>query len=48
MDYLSKFNFDLTYVKGESNKVADCLSHYYESDTFKDIYYVYDYMCADA
>ena len=32
MDYMSKFDFDITYVKGELNKVADCLSRYYESD----------------
>jgi len=32
LDYLSRFNFDITYVKGESNKIADCLSRYYESD----------------
>ena len=48
IDYLSKFNFDITYVKGELNKVADCLSCYYKSDTLKDIHYVYDYVCVDA
>jgi hypothetical protein len=26
IDYLSRFDFDITYVKGEYNKVADCLS----------------------
>jgi len=26
MDYLSRFNFDITYIKGELNKIADCLS----------------------
>ena len=25
MDYLSRFNFDITYTKGELNKIADCL-----------------------
>jgi len=25
MDYLSRFNFDITYIKGELNKIADCL-----------------------
>ena len=30
---MSRFDFNITYVKGEYNKVADCLSHYYESDT---------------
>jgi hypothetical protein len=33
IDYLSRFDFDITYVKGEYNKVANCLSQYFESDT---------------
>lgn len=32
MDYMSRFDLDITYVKGEHNKVADCLSRYFESD----------------
>ena len=48
MDYLSKFNFDISYVKGELNKVADCSSQYYESDMSQDIHHVYDYVYADA
>ena len=47
MDYLFKFNFNITYVKEELNKVADYLLCYYKSDTSKDIYHVYDYVCAD-
>ena len=47
MDYLSKFNSDITYVKGELNKVADCLLCYYESDTSKDVHHVYNYVHAD-
>lgn len=27
-----RFNLDITYVKGEHNKVVDCLSRYFESD----------------
>ena len=30
---LSCFNFDIIHVNGVKNKVADCLSHYYEYDT---------------
>lgn len=30
---MSCFHFDITYVKGEYNKVADCLSRYFESDS---------------
>ena len=26
MDYLSRFTFNMTYIKGDLNKVADCLS----------------------
>ncbi|GLB37195.1 putative DNA RNA polymerase [Lyophyllum shimeji] len=48
MEYMSKFNFDITYVKGDLNKVADCLSRYYESDTAQDVHNVYDYVNVDA
>ena len=42
-----KFDFDITYVKGEYNKVANCLSHYYESDTPADKHKYHDYIHAD-
>ena len=48
MDYLSRFKFDITYIKGDLNKVADCLSHYYESDTVQDIHLYDEYVRADA
>jgi hypothetical protein len=48
MDYMSRFNFDIMYVKGELNKVADCLSRYYESDTSADVYDPHEYVRADA
>jgi ABC-type antimicrobial peptide transport system permease subunit len=35
-DYLSQFDFNITYIKGKLNKVANCLSQYYESDTLVD------------
>jgi len=41
MDYMSRFTFDITYIKGELNKVADCLSQYYESNTIQDVH-IYD------
>jgi len=47
MDYMSKFDFDITYIKGEFNKVADCLSRYYESDTNADIHEFHEYVQAD-
>jgi hypothetical protein len=45
---MSRFNFDITYIKGELNKVADCLSRYYENDTESDAYEPYEYVHADA
>ena len=53
MDYLLRFSFDIIYIKGELNKVADCLSQYYKNDTPQDVHqydeYVWDeYVWADA
>jgi hypothetical protein len=48
MDYMSRFNFDIMYIKGELNKVADCLSRYYENDMSTDAYDPYEYVCTDA
>ena len=48
MDYLFKFNLDITYVKGELNVVVNCLSCYYKSDASKDVHHIYDYIHADA
>jgi hypothetical protein len=47
-DYMSRFDFDITYIKGELNKVADCLSRYYENDTSADIHAPQDYVRADV
>jgi len=47
MDYMSKSNFNITYVKGKFNKVADCLSHYYESNTNADIHEFHECIQAD-
>ncbi|KAG6881579.1 hypothetical protein C0995_001416, partial [Termitomyces sp. Mi166 len=44
---MSRYDFDITYVKGKLNKVADCLSRYFESDTPDDVHNVYDYVQAD-
>jgi len=48
MDYLSRFNFDITYIKGDLNKVADCLSRYYKSDNTQDIHMYDEYVHADT
>ena len=44
MDYMSRFTFDIMYIKGELNKVADCLSRYYESDTIQDVHMYDEYV----
>ena len=47
-DYLSWFNFDITYIKGKPTKVANCLLQYYKSDTMADVHQPYKYMQADT
>ncbi|KAG6882137.1 hypothetical protein C0992_012643, partial [Termitomyces sp. T32_za158] len=42
-----RYQFDITYVKGELNKVADCLSQYFESDTRDDVHEAHDFVQAD-
>ncbi|KAG6892531.1 hypothetical protein C0995_003296, partial [Termitomyces sp. Mi166 len=44
---MSRYDFDITYVKGELNKVVDCLSQYFESDTPDDMHNIYNYVQAD-
>ncbi|KAG6869493.1 hypothetical protein C0995_002680, partial [Termitomyces sp. Mi166 len=47
INYMSRYDFDITYVKGELNKVTDCLSQYFESNTPDDMHNVYNYVQAD-
>ena len=47
MEYLSWFDFNIRYVKGETNKVADALSRYHESDTWADAIPPEDFVNAD-
>jgi len=48
MDYLSRFNFDIPYIKEELNKIADCLLRYYESDTAGETHNINEYVHADT
>ena len=48
MEYLTWFDFDIQYLKGVGNKVADSLSWYYQSDTWEDIHPSYYYVNADS
>ena len=48
MEYLSRFNFDIRYVKGKLNKVADTLSRYYQFDSWDDAPLVQHYVFADV
>jgi RNase H-like domain found in reverse transcriptase len=47
MEYLARFNFDIRYVKGTLNKVADALSHYYEHDYWTEVPELQDYVNTD-
>lgn len=48
MEFLSQFNYTITYVKGQTNKVADCLSRYYESDQEDEMHPYDEYVTANA
>ena len=48
MEYLSQFDFDIQYMKGSSNKVADSLSQYYHSDMEDDAHPTYNFVNADS
>jgi hypothetical protein len=47
MEYLSRFDFDIRYIKGINNKVADALSRYYESDAIHEYHEPHEYVNAD-
>ena len=46
-EFLSHFNYTIMQVNGLDNKVADCLSQYYENDTSDDTHSENTYVNAD-
>ena len=47
-EYLSRFDFEVTYVKGQYNIVADCLSRYYSSDLPGETHAEHQYVSVDV
>lgn len=48
MEFLQRFDYEITYVKGEENVVADCLSRYHESDIPGELHPRHGYVNADS
>ena len=48
LEFLSRFDYAIEYVKGESNKVADSLSRYYASEPDGTEHPLYDLVSADV
>jgi hypothetical protein len=47
-EYLSRFKYEVMHVPGEQNKVADCLSRYYENDRFDEVHEPHEYVTSDV
>src|SRR5882762_3005598 len=47
-EYLSRFKYEIMHVPGVTNKVADCLSRYYENDRYDEIHESHHYVSADV
>ncbi len=48
MEFLERFDFEVTYVEGELNKVTDCLSRYYAADNWDETHAIENYVNADS
>jgi len=47
-EYISCFNFAIQHVDGTTNRVADCLSRYYEADKPDEIHPDHEFVSADT
>ncbi|KAJ3475069.1 hypothetical protein NLI96_g12079 [Meripilus lineatus] len=47
MEFLQRFSYNIKYVEGHLNKVADSLSRYFASDDWNEIHPIQDYVNAD-
>jgi len=48
IDYLARFDFNIRYIKGTLNKVADVLSRYYKHDYWTSMPELHDYVNANV
>ena len=48
MEFLARFNYNITYVKGETNLVTDALSRYHENDNWDEATDKSQYINADS
>lgn len=48
INYMSHYKLDITYVKGELNKVVDCISQYFKSDHWNEAHEAHYYVNADV
>src|SRR6266481_4874454 len=47
-EYISRFDFTIQHVDGVTNRVVDCLSHYYETDGPDDHHQEHEFVSADS
>jgi hypothetical protein len=48
MEFLTRFDYEIMYIKGETNLVADALSQYYESDNWDEAHDASQYVSTDT
>jgi RNase H-like domain found in reverse transcriptase len=46
--YLSRFKYKVMHIPGKQNKVADCLSCYYENNRYDEVHEPHHYVSADV